>query len=148
MDIYYGQGMVLNNFTCLTSFKSHQPWTVGIVLLIFQQRNLGLARISPPDHTASSIQIRISLTEGLSSQPSVSSQGQVESHLLPAQVSNLQRHYQDPGWPLTQPLSHALTSMGNECNCLMVFEHSLVLPFLGTGMRIDLFQSCSHCWIF
>ena len=87
MDIYYGQGMVLNNFTCLTSFKSHQPWTVGIVLLIFQQRNLGLARISPPDHTASSIQIRISLTEGLSSQPSVSSQGQVESQLLPAQLT-------------------------------------------------------------
>lgn len=60
---------------------------MGIVLLIFQQRNLGLARISPPDHTASSIQIRISLTEGLSSQPSVSSQGQVESQLLPAQLT-------------------------------------------------------------
>ena len=28
------------------------------------------------------------------------------------------------------------------------FEHSLVLPFLGTGMRIDLFQSCDHCWVF
>ena len=25
---------------------------------------------------------------------------------------------------------------------------SLVLPFLGTGMRIDLFQFCGHCWIF
>ena len=24
------------------------------------------------------------------------------------------------------------------------FEHSLVLPFLGIGMRIDLFQSCGH----
>ena len=26
--------------------------------------------------------------------------------------------------------------------------HSLVLPFLGTGMRIDLFQSCGQCWVF
>ena len=26
------------------------------------------------------------------------------------------------------------------------FEHSLVLPFLKTGMRIDLFQSCGHGW--
>ena len=26
--------------------------------------------------------------------------------------------------------------------------HSLVLPFLGIGMRIDLFQSCDHCGIF
>ena len=28
------------------------------------------------------------------------------------------------------------------------FKHSLVLPFLGIGMRIDLFQSCGHCWVF
>ena len=28
------------------------------------------------------------------------------------------------------------------------FKHSLVLPFLGIGMRIDLFQSYSHCWFF
>ena len=27
------------------------------------------------------------------------------------------------------------------------FEHSLVLSFLGIGMRIDLFQSCGHCWV-
>ena len=26
--------------------------------------------------------------------------------------------------------------------------HSLVLPFLGTGMRIDLFQPCGHFWVF
>ena len=26
--------------------------------------------------------------------------------------------------------------------------HSLVLPFLGIGMRIDIFQSCGHCWVF
>ena len=28
------------------------------------------------------------------------------------------------------------------------FEHSLALPFFGTGMKIDLFQSCGHCWAF
>ena len=28
------------------------------------------------------------------------------------------------------------------------FEHSLVLPFLGIGMKTDLFQSSGHCWVF
>ena len=28
------------------------------------------------------------------------------------------------------------------------FEHSLVLPFLGTGMKADFFQSCGYCWVF
>ena len=27
-------------------------------------------------------------------------------------------------------------------------EHSLVLPFLGIGMKIDRFWSCGHCWVF
>ena len=27
-------------------------------------------------------------------------------------------------------------------------EHSLTLPFLGIGMKTDLFQSCGHCWVF
>ena len=27
-------------------------------------------------------------------------------------------------------------------------EHSLVLPFLGIGMKIDLFQSYGYCWVF
>ena len=26
-----------------------------------------------------------------------------------------------------------------------LFEHSLALPFLGIGMKTDLFQSCGHC---
>ena len=26
--------------------------------------------------------------------------------------------------------------------------HSLVLPFLGIGMRTDLFQYCGYCWVF
>ena len=28
------------------------------------------------------------------------------------------------------------------------FEHSLALPFFGNGMKTDVFQSCSHCWVF
>ena len=28
------------------------------------------------------------------------------------------------------------------------FEYSLALPFFGIGMKIDLFQSCGHCWVF
>ena len=28
------------------------------------------------------------------------------------------------------------------------FEHSLALPFLGIEMKIELFQSCGHCWVF
>ena len=31
---------------------------------------------------------------------------------------------------------------------LQYFEHSLALPFFGTGMKTDLFQSCGHCWVF
>ena len=26
--------------------------------------------------------------------------------------------------------------------------HPLALPFFGTGMKTDLFQSCGHCWVF
>ena len=28
------------------------------------------------------------------------------------------------------------------------FEYSLTLPLFGIGMKIDLFQSCGHCWVF
>ena len=28
------------------------------------------------------------------------------------------------------------------------FECSLGFPFLGIGMKTDLFQSCGHCWVF
>ena len=28
------------------------------------------------------------------------------------------------------------------------FEHSLALPFFGTGMKTDVFHSCGHCWVF
>ena len=28
------------------------------------------------------------------------------------------------------------------------FEYSLALSFFGIGVKIDLFQSCGHCWVF
>ena len=28
------------------------------------------------------------------------------------------------------------------------FEHSLVLPFFGIGMKTDLFRTCGHYWVF
>ena len=41
---------------------------------------------------------------------------------------------------------HYFASVGDECNCAQnLFEHSLALPFFGTGMKTDLFQSCGHC---
>ena len=36
--------------------------------------------------------------------------------------------------------------MWNEWNCALVW-HSLALPFFGTGMKTDLFQSCGHFWV-
>ena len=31
---------------------------------------------------------------------------------------------------------------------MSAIDHSLALPFFGTGMKTDLFQSCGHCWVF
>ena len=39
------------------------------------------------------------------------------------------------------------TSVWDERNCAQ-FEHFLTFPFLGIGMKTDLFQSCGHCWVF
>ena len=42
-----------------------------------------------------------------------------------------------------------ITLLACEMNAIVwQFEHSLVLPFFGIGMKTDLFQSCSHCWGF
>ena len=50
--------------------------------------------------------------------------------------------------PTMQDFKHDLTNMREECQCLKFLAHSLVLAFLGIGMRIDLFQSCGHLWVF
>ena len=49
--------------------------------------------------------------------------------------------------PGVENFEHYFASVWDECNCVVV-EHSLVLPFFGTGMKADLFQSCGHCRIF
>ena len=38
-------------------------------------------------------------------------------------------------------------SMWDEDNCAVVWTF-LALPFFGVGMKIELFQSCGHCWVF
>ena len=44
--------------------------------------------------------------------------------------------------PGVENFEHYFASMWNESNCVMV------LPFFGTGMKTDLFQSCGRCWVF
>ena len=40
-----------------------------------------------------------------------------------------------------------MTFLAWEMSAIVPWQaHSLLLPFLGIGMRIDLFQSCGHCW--
>ena len=42
---------------------------------------------------------------------------------------------------------HYFTSVWDECNCAVVWAF-FGLAFFGVGMKIDLFQSCGHCWVF
>ena len=39
------------------------------------------------------------------------------------------------------------TSVWDECSCVVVWA-CLALPFFGIGMKTDISQSCSHCWVF
>ena len=47
--------------------------------------------------------------------------------------------------PGLENFEHFFTSVTDECNFAVV---SLSLPFLGIGMKTDLFQSCGYCWVF
>ena len=49
--------------------------------------------------------------------------------------------------PRLENFEHYFTSMGDECNCAVVWTF-FDMPFCGTGMKTDLFQSCGHCWVF
>ena len=43
----------------------------------------------------------------------------------------------------------SMTLLAHEMSAIVWwFEHSLALPFFGIGIKIDLFQSCGHCWVF
>ena len=53
----------------------------------------------------------------------------------------LSQVFHSPVSPSSRDSSSSLLS------AIRVVEHNLVL-FLGIGMKIDLFQSCSHCWVF
>ena len=49
--------------------------------------------------------------------------------------------------PCLENFEHDLTSIWNECNWMILWT-SLALPFFGTRMNTELFQSCGHCWVF
>ena len=44
--------------------------------------------------------------------------------------------------PGLENYEHYFASAWYEC------KHSLSLPFLGIGIKTDLFQFCGHCWVF
>ena len=48
--------------------------------------------------------------------------------------------------PRVQDFNHALTSMGDECNCPMV--RTFFSTILLGNWDEDLFQSCGYCWVF
>ena len=49
--------------------------------------------------------------------------------------------------PGLENFEHYFASVWDECNCAVVWAFA-GLPFLGIGMKTDLFQSCGHCWVF
>ena len=51
-------------------------------------------------------------------------------------------------WSLAKRIL-SITLLACEMNAIVwSFEHSLVLPFFGIGMKSDLYQSCGQCWVF
>ena len=67
--------------------------------------------------------------------------------------------FSKPSWNIWKFLVHimlklsmqdlSMTLLASEMSAnVQWFEYSLVLPFLGIGMRIILFQACGHCWVF
>ena len=68
------------------------------------------------------------------------------SFLNPAWISGSSQfmHFWSPAWRIL-----SITLLACEMSAIVwYFEHSLALPFLGIGMKTDLFQSCGHCWVF
>ena len=49
--------------------------------------------------------------------------------------------------PSLKDFDHDLASFWNECNRAVDWT-SLALPFFEIGMKMDLFWSCGHCWVF
>ena len=45
--------------------------------------------------------------------------------------------------------SLSITLLACEMSAIVWYlQHYFALPFFGTGMKTDLFQSCGHCWVF
>ena len=51
-------------------------------------------------------------------------------------------------WSLVWRISSTILLACDRSAIVWYFEHSLALPFLGIGMKTDLFQSCGHYWVF
>ena len=49
--------------------------------------------------------------------------------------------------PSLENFEHYFTSVWDEYNCVVVWAF-FDIAFLWDGMKIDLFQSCGHCWVF
>ena len=49
--------------------------------------------------------------------------------------------------PSLENFEHYFASLWDECNCEVVWAF-FGIAFLGIGMKTDLFQSCSCCWVF
>ena len=49
--------------------------------------------------------------------------------------------------PGLENFEHYFASAWDEYNYVVVWA-SLALPFFGIGMKMNLFQSCDHCWVF
>ena len=49
--------------------------------------------------------------------------------------------------PSLKDFEHNLASIWNECNCMVAWTF-FVIAFFGIEMKIDLFQSYGHCWVF
>ena len=49
-------------------------------------------------------------------------------------------------WKFLVHILSSITLLACEMSATVrYFEHSLVLTFIGIGMKTDLFQSCGHC---
>ena len=51
-------------------------------------------------------------------------------------------------WSLAWRILSIILLVSEMSATMRQFEHSLALPFFWIGMKTDLFQSCSHCWVF
>ena len=49
--------------------------------------------------------------------------------------------------PGFEKFEHYFASMWDECNCAVVCTFFGIALF-GTGIKIDVFHSCGHCWVF